>query len=91
MIGSFALIGAGDLWAATRSATDLSIWPVVGPLGANAVPGNPLKAPAFAALDYAYAVGYVVRGVAALAAALALAGLRGTADRPLVTEESPAG
>jgi MFS family permease len=184
LTGGFALIGAGDLWAATRSATDLSIWPIVGPLalvgigfafalsgvtavavntvpghlagmasgttsqlrdfgftlgpavigaialsqaashlqakiaaspslqsalaafdkqappevagavhsgplGANAIPGNPLKSLAFAALDHAYAVGYVVCGVAALAAAvLAAAGLRGTADRPLVTEES---
>jgi hypothetical protein len=184
LTGGFALIGAGDLWAATRSAADLSIWPIVGPLvlvgigfafalsgvtavavntvpghlagmasgttsqlrdfgftlgpavigaialsqaasqlqakiaaspslqsalaafdkqappevagavhsgplGANAIPGNPLKSLAFAALDHAYAVGYVVCGVAALAAAvLAAAGLRGTADRPLVTEES---
>ena len=60
-----------------------------GPLGANAIPGNPLKEVAFAALDHAYAMGYVVCGIAALAAAvLAAGGLRGTANRPLVTEES---
>lgn len=60
-----------------------------GPLGANAIPGNPLKEVAFAALDHAYALGYVVCGVAALVAAvLAAAGLQGTARRPLVTVES---
>ena len=52
-----------------------------GPLGANAVPGtilvdgesvpfNPLKDVAFAALDHAYASGYLVCGIAALVAAL---------------------
>lgn len=182
--GGFLLIGAGDLWASTRSAADLSIWPLVGPLiligigfafalsgvtavavntvpghlagmasgttsqlrdfgftlgpavigaialsraasdvqakiaaspqlqaalaafdkqappevvgavhsgplGANAIPGNPLKSLAFAALDHAYALGYVVCGVAALAAAvLAAASLSGAANRPLVTAES---
>ena len=60
-----------------------------GPLGANAVPGNPLKDVAFTALDHAYSIGYVVCGIAALAAAvLAAAALGGTAHRPLVTEES---
>jgi hypothetical protein len=60
-----------------------------GPLGANAVPGNPLKETAFAALGHAYSVGYVVCGVAALvAAALAAFALGGTAHRPLITEES---
>jgi MFS family permease len=184
LAGGFLLIGAGDLWIATRSAAHLSIWPVVaplvligigfafalsgvtavavntvpghlagmasgttsqlrdfgftlgpavigaialsraagdlqskiaaspavqsalatfdkeapppvvgavhsGPLGANAIPGNPLKDLAFTALDHAYALGYVVCGIAALAAAiLAVAGLRGSADRPLVTAES---
>jgi MFS family permease len=60
-----------------------------GPLGANAIPGNPLKDVAFHALDHAYSLGYVVCGVAALvAAALAAGALRGAAHRPLVTEES---
>jgi MFS family permease len=60
-----------------------------GPLGANAVPGNPLKDTAFAALGHAYSLGYVVCGVAALVAAV-LAGfaLGGTAHRPLISEES---
>jgi MFS family permease len=60
-----------------------------GPLGANAVPGNPLKDTAFAALGHAYSLGYVVCGVAALvAAALAAFALGGTAHRPMITEES---
>lgn len=60
-----------------------------GPLGANAIPGNPLKDVAFHALDHAYSLGYVVCGIAALvAAALAGGALRGAAHRPLVTEES---
>jgi hypothetical protein len=60
-----------------------------GPLGANAIPGNPLKDVAFHALDHAYSVGYVVCGIAALvAAALAAVALGGTAQRPMVTEES---
>ncbi|MBF4160758.1 MFS transporter [Nocardioides sp. CBS4Y-1] len=60
-----------------------------GPLGANAVPGtitlpngqtqafNPLKDVAFHALSNAYAVGYLVCGVAALVAALIAAVLLG--------------
>ena len=72
-----------------------------GPLGANAVPGsvtlangqtvpfNPLKDVAFHALDHAYAIGYVVCGVSALAAALlATLGLRGRAHESLISEES---
>jgi MFS family permease len=60
-----------------------------GPLGANAVPGNPLKDVAFHALDHAYSLGYVVCGLVALAAAvLAAVALGGTPDRPLVTPES---
>src|SRR3954454_9316577 len=60
-----------------------------GPLGANAVPGNPLKDVAFTALDHAYSLGYVVCGIAALVSALlAVAVLHGAAHRPLVTEES---
>jgi MFS family permease len=60
-----------------------------GPLGANAIPGNPLKDVAFTALDNAYSLGFVVCGVAALVAAvLALVALTGAAHKPLVTEES---
>jgi hypothetical protein len=60
-----------------------------GPLGANAIPGNPLKEVAFTALDNAYSLGFVVCGVAALVAALlALVALTGAAHKPLVTEES---
>jgi MFS family permease len=60
-----------------------------GPLGANAIPGNPLQEVAFHALDHAYSLGYVVCGVAALvAAALAAVALGGAAHRPLVSEES---
>jgi MFS family permease len=60
-----------------------------GPLGANAVPGNPLKDVAFHALGSAYSVGYIVCGVAALvAAALAVFFLGGTSDKPMITEES---
>ena len=60
-----------------------------GPLGANAVEGNPLQHVAFTALDHAYSIGYLVCGVAALVAALLAATvLRGAPDRPLVTEES---
>jgi hypothetical protein len=60
-----------------------------GPLGANAIPGNPLKDVAFHALGSAYSLGYVVCGIAALvAAALAAFALGGTAHRPMVTEES---
>ncbi len=60
-----------------------------GPLGANAIPDNPLKNIAFHALDHAYSLGYIVCGVAALVAAvLAAVALQGTADRPMVTEES---
>lgn len=182
--GGFLLIGAGDLWIATQSVTDMSIWPIIaplvlvgvgfafalsgvtavavntvpnhlagmasgttsqlrdfgftlgpavigtialsqaaseihgrladsqalqsamtafshkapeevvnavksGPLGANAIPGNPLKDVAFHALDHAYSLGYVVCGITALVAAvLAATALRGAAHRPLVTEES---
>jgi MFS family permease len=60
-----------------------------GPLGANAIPGNPLKDVAFHALDHAYSLGYIVCGVAALvAAALAAVALGGSAHRPMVSEES---
>jgi MFS family permease len=60
-----------------------------GPLGANAVPGNPIQSVAFHALDHAYAIGFLVCGVSALVAALlAVGALGGAAHRPLVTEES---
>ena len=61
----------------------------LAPLGANAVPGNPIQHTAFTALGHAYSLGYVVCGIAALVAAL-LAGfaLGGTAHRPLISEES---
>jgi MFS family permease len=72
-----------------------------GPLGANGVPAtvpgpkgtpvpfNPLKDIAFHALGQAYSLGYLICGVAALAAALlAATALHGLAHRPLVTEES---
>lgn len=74
----------------TRSAPPAAVGAVrSGPLGANAVPGNPLKDIAFQALDHAYSLGYVVCGVAALVAAvLAVAALGGSAHKPLMTAES---
>ena len=58
-----------------------------GPLGANAVPGNPLQHTAFTALGHAYSLGYVVCGLAALAASiLAVTALGGASDRPVMTE-----
>lgn len=79
--------------AAQRPALEAAVHAIQsGPLGANAVPGtvtvpgghvipfNPLKDVAFLALSHAYSVGYVICGVAALAAAvLALVGLGGSA------------
>jgi MFS family permease len=71
-----------------------------GPLGANAVPGtvtangrtvpfNPLKDVAFQALGHAYAIGYVICGIAAVVAALLVTlALRGGARDSMVTEES---
>jgi hypothetical protein len=61
-----------------------------GPLGANAVAGDPIHNVAFHALDHAYAIGYVVCGVSALVAAVLAAArtLGGAAHRPLITEES---
>jgi MFS family permease len=69
-----------------------------GPLGANSVPAtipgttqpfNPLKDVAFHALDSSYQLGFVVCGVAALAAAIiAVVLLGGDAHRPMVTEAS---
>jgi MFS family permease len=64
-----------------------------GPLGQVSVPG-PLHTLAFDALGEAYAIGYVVCGVAALVAAvLAAVALGGTSQRPNITDEEvpPAG
>ncbi len=71
-----------------------------GPLGANAVPGtievdgtsvpfNPLKDVAFAALDHAYAFGYVVCGIATLVAAVIAVLAVSTPTRPLEEPSSP--
>jgi MFS family permease len=93
---------AGSAPAAQKPSLEAAIGAVnSGPLGANAVPGtvtlangqtvpfNPLKDVAFNALDHAYSLGYVVCGVAALAAALlAAVGLRGRAHESLISEES---
>ncbi|HWG24823.1 MFS transporter [Actinospica sp.] len=93
---------AASASAGQRQSLEAAIGAVdSGPLGANAVPGtvtlangqtvpfNPLKDVAFNALDHAYSLGYVVCGVAALAAALLAAfGLRGRADESLISEES---
>jgi MFS family permease len=71
-----------------------------GPLGANGVPAtvvvngntvpfNPLHGVAFAALDHAYAFGYVVCGVAALIAALlAAVALGGAAHNTQIAADS---
>lgn len=72
-----------------------------GPLGANAVPGsvtlptgqtvpfNPLKDVAFHALGSAYAIGYVVCGVAAVVAALLAAVLLGgSAHESMISADS---
>ena len=105
VIGSIALSRAASeihtklatsphLQAALNAFAQKAPEPVVGavksgPLGANAIPGNPLQHVAFNALDHAYSIGFVVCGVAALVAALlAAVALQGMADRPLVTEES---
>lgn len=62
-----------------------------GPLGANAVPGNPLHDVAFQALDSGYSLGYLVCGIAALVSAVLAAGvLRGAAHKPAGAAESPA-
>jgi MFS family permease len=61
-----------------------------GPLGANAIPGNPLHDVAFHALDHAYSLGYLVCGIAALvAAALAAGALRGAARKPTGPDFTP--
>lgn len=64
---------------AHRSKLETAIHAVnSGPLGANSVPGNPLKNAAFHALSNGYAIGYIVSGCCAvLAAAIAVLVLRG--------------
>jgi MFS family permease len=62
-----------------------------GPLGANAVPNppNPLKNVAFDALGHANSIGYLVCGIAALAAALLVVlAVRGGAHDAMISEES---
>jgi MFS family permease len=62
-----------------------------GPLGANAVPDppNPLKHVAFEALGHANSIGYLICGIAALAAALLVVlAVRGGAHDPMISEES---
>jgi hypothetical protein len=83
--------------AAQRPALEAAVHAVEsGPLGANAVPAtitlpgghtapfNPLKDVAFHALSHAYSIGYLISGLAALAAAiLAFALLGGSAHDTL--------
>ena len=62
-----------------------------GPLGANSVPDppNPLKTVAFDALGHANAIGYVVCGIAGLAAALLVVlGIGGGTHKAMISEES---
>jgi MFS family permease len=88
--------------AAQRPSVEAAVHAVAsGPLGANAVPAtvpqpggktapfNPLKDVAFHALSHAYAVGYVICGVAALAAAaLTLAAVRGRTYETLLDPQT---
>src|ERR1700744_4312541 len=62
-----------------------------GPLGANAIPDppNPLKNVAFEALGHANSIGYLICGIAALAAALLVVlALGGSTHDAMITEES---
>lgn len=62
-----------------------------GPLGANSIPDppNPLKNAAFDALAHANAIGYLVCGIAALAAALLVVlALGGGTHDAMITQES---
>jgi MFS family permease len=88
--------------AAQRASVAAAVGAVhSGPLGANAVPAavpgaggkmvpfNPLKDVAFQALSHAYSIGYVVAGIAALAAAvLTFVAVRGTAHETLLDPET---
>jgi hypothetical protein len=61
---------------------------VPGP-GGKPVPFNPLQDVAFHALSHAYAIGYFVCGIAALAAALlAVAAVRGRVHETLLNPQS---
>jgi MFS family permease len=88
--------------AAQRPSVEAAVHAVTsGPLGANAVPAtvpgpggkptpfNPLKDVAFHALSHAYSVGFVICGVAALAAAaLALVAVRGQVHETLLDPQA---
>jgi len=88
--------------AAQRSAVEAAVGAVnSGPLGANAVPAtvpgpggkpvpfNPLQDVAFHSLSHAYSIGFIVCGLAGLlAAALAVAALRGRARETLLDPQT---
>jgi len=82
--------------AAQRPAVEAAVHAVAsGPLGANAVPAtvpgpggkpvpfNPLQDVAFHALSHAYSIGYLICGIAALAAAVLALAVRGQAHETL--------
>jgi MFS family permease len=88
--------------AAQRPAVEAAVGAVnSGPLGANAVPAtvpgpggkpvpfNPLQNVAFHSLSHAYSIGFIVCGLAGLlAAALAVAALRGRARETLLDPQT---
>jgi MFS family permease len=83
--------------AADRASVEAAVGAVnSGPLGANAVPAteggkafNPLKDVAFHALSHGYSIGYLVCGIAALAAAvLTFAAVRGRAHETQLDPET---
>jgi MFS family permease len=88
---SKALVGLNAAAAHTPALRPVAGAVDSGPLGANAIPDppNPLKNVAFEALGHANSIGYLICGIAALAAALlvvlALGG--GTRDA-MITKES---
>jgi MFS family permease len=91
--------------AAQRSTAEAAVGAVKsGPLGQNAVPAqvpgpggkpvpfNPLKDVAFHALSHGYAIGYLVCGIAAVAAAvIAATMLRGQQNQDVFVEPETAG
>jgi hypothetical protein len=95
----------GHVPAAQRPSVAAAVGAVnSGPLGANAVPAtvpgpggkpvpfNPLQGVAFHALSHGYAVGYLICGIAALAAALlALVAVRGHVRETLLDPQALAG